>query len=191
MQKGNPMNRLVVFSSISVDGYFTDAHGDMSWAHRSDPEWDDFVAGNARQNSTLLFGRVTYEQMASFWPTPEGRRMAPEVAKGMNQASKIVFSRSLDKVSWTNTRLVNDDMPQAVRALKRNEGRDLVVLGSGSVVSQLAQEDLVDEYRLVLVPVVLGAGRTLFDGLRERVGLQLVDTRPFKNGNVVLGYRRA
>jgi dihydrofolate reductase len=185
------MSQLVVFSSISVDGYFTDANGDMSWAHRSDPEWDDFVAGNARQDSTLLFGRVTYEQMASFWPTPQGRRMAPEVAKGMNQASKIVFSRSLDEATWSNTRLVRDDMPQAVRALKQTEGHDLVVLGSGSVVSQLAQADLVDEYRLVLVPVVLGAGRSLFDGLQERVGLQLVDTRRFKNGNVVLGYRRA
>ena len=78
------MSKLVAFSIVSLDGYFTDAHGDSSWAHRPDPEWDDFVAGNARQRSTLLFGRVTYQQMASFWPTPAALEMAPDVAKGMN-----------------------------------------------------------------------------------------------------------
>jgi dihydrofolate reductase len=184
------MSKLIVFSSISLDGYFTDAHGDMSWAHHSDAEWDDFVASNARHESTLLFGRVTYQQMASFWPTAAARQMAPDVATGMNRASKIVFSRSLKEASWSNTRLLSDGMAEAVRGLKRDSGQDLVVLGSGSVVSQLAQEGLVDEYQLVLVPVVLGAGRTLFDGLRNRLALQLVKTRAFKNGNLVLSYRQ-
>jgi dihydrofolate reductase len=185
------MSKLIVFSSISLDGFFTDSHGDMSWAHRPDPEWDDFVAGNARQASTLLFGRVTYEQMVSFWPTPAGHAMAPEVARGMNQSPKVVFSRSLEEATWSNTRLVRDGMPEAVRAMKRGAGPDLVVLGSGSVVSQLAQEDLVDEYRLVLVPIVLGSGRTLFEGLAHRLPLELVKHRAFRNGNVALSYQRA
>jgi len=185
------MGKLIVFTSISLDGYFTDAHGDMSWAHRPDPEWDGFVAGNARHEGTLLFGRVTYEQMASFWPTPAGRQMAPDVAQGMTRASKVVFSRSLKKAGWSNTRLVSDGMLDAVRALKRDAPQDLVVLGSGSIVSQLAQANLVDEYQTVLVPIVLGAGRTLFEGLDHRVPLQLTQSRVFSNGNVVLWHKRS
>jgi dihydrofolate reductase len=185
------MGRLIVFASISLDGYFTDADGDMAWAHRSDPEWDGFVAANARQDGTLLFGRVTYEQMASFWPTPAARQMAPEVARGMTQAAKVVFSRTLKDAPWSNTRVVGDGMLDAVQALKRDTPRDLVVLGSGSIVAQLAQEDLVDEYQTVLVPIVLGAGRTLFEGLDRRQPLQLSHSRVFANGNVVLWHQRS
>ncbi|HEY9064113.1 MAG TPA: dihydrofolate reductase family protein [Burkholderiaceae bacterium] len=184
------MSKLVVFNSISLDGYFTDAQGDMGWAHRSDPEWDEFIGGNARQGATLLFGRVTYEQMASFWPTPAALQMAPDVARGMNEAPKVVFSRSLRRAAWSNTRVVNAAMPESVRALKRDKRSDLVVLGSGNVVSQLAEEGLVDAYQMVLVPVVLGAGRTLFEGVRQRFDLQLVRSQPFRNGNVVLWYER-
>lgn len=184
------MGKLIAFSSISLDGFFTDAQGDMSWAHQQDPEWDDFVASNARQMSTLLFGRVTYQQMASFWPTPAGRSMAPDVAKGMNQAPKVVFSRTLRETTWSNTRLVSNGMPEAVRALKRDIDHDLVVLGSGSVVSQLAQEDLVDEYRMVFVPIIVGSGKTLVEGLAHRLPLELAEHRAFGNGNVVLTYRR-
>jgi len=183
------MGKLMVFTSVSLDGYFTDAQGDVSWAHRSDPEWDGFVAGNARQDGMLLFGRVTYEQMASFWPTPAGRQMAPDVAQGMTQAPKVVFSRSLKRADWAHTRLVSDGMLDAVRALKRDAPQDLVVLGSGSIVSQLAQARLVDEYQTVLVPIALGAGRTLFEGLDHHQPLQLTQSRAFSNGNVVLWHR--
>ena len=185
------MGKLTVFTSISLDGYFTDSHGDMGWAHRSDPEWDDFVAGNARHDGMLLFGRVTYEQMASFWPTPAARQMFPDVAKGMTRASKVVFSRSLKRAAWSNTRLVGERMLDTVRALKRDAPQDLVVLGSGNIVSQLAQEDLVDEYQTVLVPIVLGSGRTLFEGLEHRQPLRLTRSRAFSYGNVVLWHARS
>ena len=185
------MGKLIVFTSISLDGYFTDAHGDMDWAHRSDPEWDGFVASNARHDGMLLFGRVTYEQMASFWPTPAARQMAPDVAKGMTRASKVVFSRSLENATWANTRVVRDGMLDAVRALKRDTPQDLVVLGSGSIVSQLAQGNLVDEYQTVLVPIVLGSGRTLFEGLDHHQPVHLTQSRAFSNGNVVLWHQRS
>jgi dihydrofolate reductase len=185
------MGKLVVFSSISLDGYFTDAHGDMGWAHRPDPEWDGFVAGNARHDGVLLFGRVTYEQMASFWPTPVALQMAPDVANCMNQASKVVFSRSLKEAEWSNTRLVSDGMLDAVRALKSETPQDLVILGSGNIVSQLAQANLIDEYQTVLVPIILGSGRTLFDGLDHRQPLRLTQSRAFANGTVVLWHKRS
>jgi dihydrofolate reductase len=182
------MRRLTVFDSVSLDGFFTDRRGDMSWAHADDPEWNDFVAGNAAGGGVLLFGRVTYELMASFWPTPQARQLAPAVAEAMNERQKVVFSRTLRAAPWTNTRLVRGELEAEVRRLKGEDGPPLVVLGSGTIVAQLAQARLVDEYQLVLVPVALGGGRTLFEGVREPLRLGLVTARPFRNGNVVLTY---
>jgi dihydrofolate reductase len=104
------MRKLVVFDTVSLDGYFVDASGDMSWAHKDDPEWNGFVADNASAGGTLLFGRVTYELMASFWPTPQAMAMAPIVAKRMNSLPKIVFSRTLESATWSNTKIVKDGM---------------------------------------------------------------------------------
>jgi dihydrofolate reductase len=106
-------------------------------------------------------------------------------------APKVVFSRSLKNAAWSNTRLVGDAMLDTVRALKRDTPQDLVVLGSGSIVSQLAQENLVDEYQTVVVPIVLGSGRTLFEGLDHRQPLRLTQSRTFSNGNVVLWHQRS
>jgi dihydrofolate reductase len=106
-------------------------------------------------------------------------------------APKVVFSRSLKNAAWSNTRLVGDAMLDTVRALKRDTPQDLVVLGSGSIVSQLAQENLVDEYQTVVVPIVLGSGRTLFEGLDHRQPLRLTQSRTFSNGNVVLWHKRS
>jgi len=184
------MPKLTVFNSISVDGYFKAPDGDLGWAHRADDaEWNEFVAGNASQaGGRLLFGRVTYEMMASYWPTPMAAQNDPIVAKGMNELQKIVFSRTLDKVTWKNTRLVKGDLAKEVRNLKKDPGDDIVVLGSGSIVAQLAREDLIDEYQLVTVPVVLGKGTTLFHGLDRQVPLKRTKTRAFKNGNVLVCY---
>jgi dihydrofolate reductase len=183
------MQKLIVFNSISLDGYFTDSKGDMSWAHNpdKDKEWDAFVAGNARGDGLLVFGRITYELMASYWPTPMAAKNDPDVAKGMNKLRKLVFSRTLDKATWDNTRLVKDNMIAEIRKLKKEI--DMVILGSGTVVSQLAQEHLVDEYQIVVTPVVLGKGRTMFDGISEKLNLKLTTGRKFKNGNVLLCYQ--
>jgi dihydrofolate reductase len=186
------MPRLVVFNNISLDGYFTDAHGDMSWAHKADPEWNAFVARNASQGGMLLFGRVTYQLMASYWPTPGAVQAMPEVAKSMNALPKIVFSTTLKEASWQNTRLVRSGLLDTVRELKGSDaGSDLAIMGSGKVVAQLAQAGLVDEYQLVVNPIVLGAGRTIFEGVANRIALELANDRRFENGNVVLYLRPA
>lgn len=117
------MRRLTVFDSVSADGYFTDAKGDMSWAHKSDPEFDDFTASNAKGDGTLLFGRVTYEMMKSFWPTPEAAKAFPDVAKGMNEMPKVVFSRSIEEATWQNTKLVKEDPAAAVKKMKQESDR--------------------------------------------------------------------
>ena len=186
------MRQLVVFNSVSVDGYFVDGTGDMSWAHTRDPEFEEFTNGNARGGGGLLvFGRKTWEMMASYWPTPQAIKALPVVAKTMNGASKLVFSRTLSTADWNNTRLVRGDPVEEVRRLKKEDGPGMVVMGSGSIVAQLAQAGLVDEYQLVVIPVALGAGRTLFDGVKKRLPLKLTGSRIFGNGNAFLTYAPA
>ena len=182
------MRKVIAFEQVSLDGYFVDAKGDMSWAHKQDPEWDAFVGGNASSGGALLFGRVTYEMMASFWPTPAALQRSRVVAEGMNDAPKVVFSRTLEKASWNNTKLAKGDLAAEVRRMKRESGPDMAILGSGSIVSQLAQAGSIDEYQIVICPIVLGKGRTLFEGVPVKLPLKLTKTRAFGNGNVVLCY---
>ena len=184
------MRKLIVFNSVSLDGYFTDANGDLSFAHsdKPDPEWDEYVEGNATGGGVLVFGRVTYELMAGFWPTPLAAERLPVVAERMNNLPKVVFSRTLDQASWNNTKLVKGDIAAEIRKMKKEPGEGMAILGSGSVVSQLAQEGLIDEYQIVVNPVVLGKGRTMFDGIKGKLTLKLTKTRAFGNGNVLLCY---
>ena len=187
------MAKILVFNSVSLDGYFTDENNDMSWAHKdpNDAEWNAFVGENASGGvsggGAILLGRITYEMMASFWPTPAAMEMMPVVAKSMNDMTKIVFSRSMKKASWSNTKLVKGDLVAEVRKLKKSD-KDMVILGSGTIVSQLTQARLIDEYQVVVVPVVLGKGRTMFEGVKDRLTLKRTNTRNFGNGNVVLSY---
>ncbi len=182
------MRKLVVFNNVTLDGYFTDPNRDMSWAHKQDAEWKTFVQENASVGGELLFGRITYELMASYWPTPLAVKNDPLVAERMNQLPKVVFSRTLDRVSWNNTKLVKSDVAAEIRKMQKDSGKDMVILGSGSLVSQLAQEGLVDEYQIVVHPVVLGKGRTMFEYVRKKLPLKLTKTRTFGNGNVFLCY---
>jgi dihydrofolate reductase len=187
------MRKLIVFNHVSLDGYFVDTNGDMSWAKadHQDAEWDAFVAGNASGGGVLVFGRITYEMMASFWPTAVAIENMPAVAEGMNSMPKVVFSRTLKQASWNNTQLVKGDLAAEIRKMKKETGPDMVILGSGTLVSQLTQEGLIDEYQIVVNPIVLGKGRTMFDGINEKRRLKLTKTRAFGNGNVLLCYSAA
>jgi dihydrofolate reductase len=184
------MRKVVVFNHVSLDGYFTDARGDMSFAHKDpkDAEWNAFVAGNASGNGMLFFGRVTYDMMAGFWPTPMAAQMMPEVAAGMNTMPKAVFSRTMTKAAWQNTTLLKGDLAEEVRRLKAATGPDMVILGSGSIVAQLTGHGLIDEYQVVVNPVILGGGRTMFEGLASRAPLKLTSTRSFQNGSILACY---
>lgn len=183
------MPKLRVFNSISLDGYFTDRHGDMSWAHKDDPEWNDFSARSSTGGEvTFLFGRVTYELMASFWPTPQAQQSAPEVAATMNKRAKLVFSRTLKEASWNNSTILAGDPVAEVRRLKQEWATDLMIFGSGTIVAPLAAAGLIDEYRLVINPLVLGEGRTLFEGLKHELLFTRMNVRKFENGNLVVSY---
>ena len=184
------MRQLAVFNNITLDGFFTDMKNNMNLFHReNDPEWEKFATENASaRNATLLFGRKTYEMMKSFWPTEEAKKVMPEVASAMETMEKIVFSRTLKDPGWSNARIISGNLTDEVRKLKQETGKNLLIMGSGSIVSQLTKERLIDRYTMVIWPIVLGAGRTMFEGVDDVISLQKVDQRTFANGNIVATY---
>jgi dihydrofolate reductase len=184
------MRKLCVFNNISLDGYFTDRTGDMSWAHNQDAEWNVFTEENAASGGELVFGRRTYDLMVSFWPTPQAAQIMPTVAATMNLSPKVVFSRTLSEAAWNNTRVIHGNIEAETGKLKQESGPSLVIMGSGTIVSQLAQANLIDEYQIVVHPLVLGAGRTMFEGIVAKLPLKLTSSRSFRNGNVLLCYQR-
>ena len=184
------MRKFTVFNHVSLDGYIQDARGDMSWAHTMDPDpdWNAFVENNAKGGSTLVFGRITYELMTRYWPTDMAKQNDPVVAERMNAMPKFVFSRTLKEATWNNTRLISEDPVAAVRRLKQEDGEGMAMFGSGTIVAQLAPAGLIDEYQIVVNPLILGAGRTMFEGVPKPVRLKQTRVRAFANGNTVLWY---
>lgn len=184
------MRKVVVFNMITLDGFYSGPNGDIDW-HNTDEEFNDFAVEHLNTLDTLLFGRVTYEGMASYWPTPMAIESDPAVAGQMNRIAKIVFSRTLDKVTWENTRLVKDHIPEEIAKLKQQPGKDMAILGSGNLTAEFTRLGLVDEFRLMVNPVILGKGVPLFKDIEQQVKLKLVQTRPFKSGNMLLYYQPA
>ena len=184
------MRRLAMFNAVTLDGFFTGRDGDLSWAHGAadDTEWNEFVEGNASGEGVLVFGRVTFDMMASYWPTPMAQQAMPKVAARMTAHRKIVYSRTLKNVSWANTTVIGGDVVESMRRLKNEPGPPMTILGSGSITAQLARAGLIDEYQLVLRPVAIGSGRTLFDAGTAPIGMTLKASRSFKNGSVWLQY---
>lgn len=182
---GIDMRKLITWNLMTLDGYFEgrkswelDWHG-IVWG----PELEQLSIIQLKSIGVLLFGRVTYEGMASHWPTQKG-----EVADLMNSVPKIVFSKTLTNAAWSNTRVVREDAAEEVARLKRQSGKDLYVFGSANLSSTLAREGLIDEYRIVLTPVLLGGGNPLFKPALEQVKLKLLEARPLKSGGVILRY---
>jgi dihydrofolate reductase len=187
------MRKLMMFNNVSLDGYFTDGNGDMSWAHSQseDGEWQKFSNDNAGGDSEFLFGRKTWQMMASFWPTPRALQTMPLVAKAMNERRKTVFSHTLTDAAWQNSRVVKGDLLAEVRRMKGESGPAILIMGSGEIVAQLTEAGLIDEYQIVTVPVVIGRGRALFEGVTTRPRPKLTKSRSFGNGNVVNWYQLA
>ncbi len=181
------MRKLLVFNLISVDGYFEGTNHEIDW-HVVDEEFNDYAINQLKGFGAILFGRVTYQMMEKFWLTPYAIETDPIVANLMNNSTKFVFSNSLEEANWNNTTLVRGSASQKIQDLKQQGGNDLVIFGSGSLVSSLTKERLIDEYRLIVNPVVLGSGNSMFTGLNGRLKLKLIDTSIFKSGNVLLCY---
>ncbi len=183
------MRKLIVFNFVSLDGYYEGPKkGDISW-HKFGLEEAEYSAEMLSSGSILLFGRITYELMAAYWPNTDVIKNDPVIAKAMNESEKIVFSKTLKKAKWHNTRLVRKKMEKAVFEMKQQPGKDIIILGSGNIIRQLAQKGLIDEFRIMLVPVAIGKGSSMFKDIKPSLNLNLVSTRIFNSGNVLLCYR--
>ncbi|HVU04507.1 MAG TPA: dihydrofolate reductase family protein [Polyangiaceae bacterium] len=181
------MAKLNSFTNVTLDGYFADRDGEMGFFHEQDPEWTAFTEKNASGGGALLFGRKTYEMMASFWPTDMARKQMPVVADKMNRSRKFVVSRTLGTAPWENTQVLAGELATEIRRLKSSD-MDVAILGSGSLVAQLAALSLIDELTLAVHPLVLGRGKNLFEGVQQRFPLRLAKTRAFGNGTIVSTY---
>jgi len=183
------MSKLIVYNFVTLNGYFKGANEDISWAKKGSNEESEFAAYNLKSGNILLFGRVTYEMMEKYWPTPEAQKNDPLVAEGMNEAEKIVFSNTLEKANWKNTRIIKNDIVEEIKKLKMENGKDMVVLGSGSIVNLFAEEGLIDEYQIMVHPVVIGEGTPLLKNIDHMMDLKLTVTKAFPSGVVLHCYK--
>jgi dihydrofolate reductase len=181
------MRKIILFNLVSLDGFFEGSSGDIDW-HNVDDEFNDFAIEQLESADGLIFGRVTYEMMAGYWPTAIAAENDPIIAEKMNTISKTVFSRTLEKAEWKNTRLVRENILEEIAQLKQQPGKDILIFGSAKLGATLTQNGSIDEYRIMVNPVILGEGRTLFGGVSGPVKLMLLNTRTFWNGNVLLSY---
>lgn len=180
------MRKVIMWDMVSVEGFFEAPGHDIGW-FVFDDELGDYITSSQKEADTLLFGRTTYEMMAAYWPTAE----PGQIADFMNSVEKVVFSTTLEKADWHNTRLLKGNVASEVARLKASKGGDIFVFGSADFASTLISNGLVDEYRIGINPVLLGAGVPLFKGGFDRTGLRLLSVKPLKSGVVILHYAPA
>jgi dihydrofolate reductase len=198
------MRRIVMFNWITADGYFAGPSGDLDWVV-ADEEQAKMAANDISGFDTVLFGRRTYEIFEAFWghvvvddsgtvPDPHhpGRRSSEHgtIAIALNNMTKIVFSKTLGRLTWRNSRLLHELEPGEIETMKSQPGKDMIVFGSGSIVSQLTQHALIDEYKFVVCPILLGSGRQLLSDVSKRLRLNLLEAKGLRSGDVVLRYGR-
>jgi dihydrofolate reductase len=186
------MRKIIVFDLVTLDGLFAGPSGEIDW-HNYDDEMGRHSVEQLKSLGALIFGKTTYELMASYWPTPDGVKGEPVVAGIMNSIPKIVFSKTLKEVRdgplWKNVKVFHKIKPEEIIKMKEQAGGDIAIFGSGTVVQQLTSLGLIDEYRLIVNPLILGNGKPLFKDIKDKLKLKLVNTRVFKNGNVLLCYK--
>ena len=188
------MSKISTFTFVSVDGFFAGPHGEIDWfkSIKKDSEYDEYTHTQSKSGGALILGHTTYEMMKSYWPTPDALKNDPGMAEVVNNSPKIVISKTLQTVEegphWKNIRLLREIEPEQIIRMKEDGDEDFTILGSGAVIQQFANLDLIDEFTLVVVPVVLGAGKSLFKDVKK-MDLALLESRSFNNGIVLLRYQ--
>jgi len=180
------MRKVIVSNIVSIDGFIAGPQGEIDWFAWNE-ETADYCKEMLASIDTILFGRVTYELMAGYWPT--ATEEDPVIFAAMNNLPKVVFSRTLHAVTWRNARLADSDLATEINRLKQQPGKDLVIFGSGSLVAALTELGLIDDYRFFVTPVILGSGKVQFTALKERSKLKLIENRTFGTGVVLLRYK--
>ncbi len=188
------MRKVIVAMQVTLDGFIEGPNGELDWAMKEDDEtWQDHF-DLMRSVDTLLLGRVMYPAYEKYWlaaPTnPSSTKNEIEYARIADKVQKIVFSKTLEKVEWKTTRIVRDHIAEEILKMKQQSGKDMVILGGAGLVSTFMNLGLIDEYHLVVNPVVLGGGKRLFKDVKERHKLKLINAKTFRSGKVVLHYSK-
>jgi len=185
------MRKVILSINTTLDGFFEGPNKELDW-HSVDEEGKEYANDLLSDVDALLFGRVTYQLMADYWPAaatnPSTSKSDLEIADKMNNLPKIVFSKTLQEVKWNNSRLVKENIAEEISQMKQQSGKEMVIFGSGSIVSTFMQHGLIDEYRIIVNPVVLGNGNPLFKGINGKQNLKLLRTKEFSSGKVILYY---
>jgi dihydrofolate reductase len=191
------MRKVFLFMTLSLDGYFEGPHHDLSW-HNVDDEFNRFAIEQLKEADIIMYGRRTYQLMEASWPKaakdPSMSKENLEIAELINNANKMVFSRTLEKVeekeNWKNISLVHKFDPEEIKRLKGQPGKGIGVSGSDLALSFI-KAGLIDEFRFMITPVVIGQGTPIFKGLGSKLELEHEKTRTFESGNTLLIYKPA
>jgi dihydrofolate reductase len=187
-EEGQPMRTLASFIFTSLDGFYEGPNAEIDWPI-VDEEFREFAIRQLDEADTLGFGRATYEHMAAYWPTDQAQANDPAIASRMNAKPKLVFSTALEQASWSGTTIIGGDAVERSEEVKAAPGGEVLLIGSAHLTASFAAAGVLDELRIMVCPVVLGQGRSLFEDLKSWVALELVRVRRFDSGNVVLTYR--
>lgn len=175
------MRKVILSMMVSVDGYIEGREPNYNW-HNWDDEMASYMMGFFKTVDTFIYGRKSYEAMIDYWPT-----LNDEFANVMNQTEKLVFSRTLKEVSW-NSRLMNTDATVEIQSFKKQEGKNMALFAGADLAETFIKNNLIDEYRLIVNPILLGGGKPLFKNINEIYNFKLKDTIPFNCGNIILIY---
>jgi dihydrofolate reductase len=179
------MRKLVWQMNVTLDGFMEGPNRELDFTARfEDEDFDRYASDMLQSIDGVLLGRRTYQLFADYWPSATG----PD-ADRMNELPKIVFSRTLEKVDWNNSRLVEGDVAGEIGRLKQPPGNDLALFGSADLASTLIRLGLIDEYRILVTPVVLGGGTSMFKDIKDRIGLKLLKAATWSSGMVALSYQ--
>jgi dihydrofolate reductase len=181
------LRKLFVFTNVSLDGYFEAPGHDLSGFTN---DFEAFTPGQGQEVDTLLFGHKTYEMM-KYWSTPQAQSNAPEVARFMNEKRKVVVSHTPFEPGWNNVTVISHNAAGEVKQLKAQPGKNIIIFGSNTLCVSLMPEGLIDEFQIMVNPVVFGDGTSLFKGLPKKAVLTLTQSRQFKSGAVLLTYQPA
>jgi dihydrofolate reductase len=182
------MAKLTSFTFISLNGFYKGVNEDINW-HRHGGEEAEYSVESLKSSNILLFGRVTYEMMKSFWPTEMAYNSFPEVAEGMNNSEKLVVTKSLKTADWKNTNIIKENLIEKITELKKSSHKNITLLGSGNVLKQLAKANLIDEYQIMIDPIFLEKGEPILDNLNKDIYLELTKSKVFKSGTILLYYK--
>jgi len=178
------MKKIIFQFSVSLDGYFEGPNHEIDW-HLVDDKFNAYAVEMLKATEVLIMGRRNYELMASYWPTTDND---PVIKEKMNETPKLVFSRSLKKVEWKNSRLATGSIADEEGRLKQSPGNGLLWVGGSELAASFLELGLLDELRFIITPILLGGGKTVFDGLKKRHSLRLLSTRKFQSGNMLAIY---